>query len=291
MKILALLIPIFLFVSCSDEEIQQAVPASESNQETVLEDLDFDNDGVIDSEDCAVNDNTLWQTVIGYEDKDNDTYGVNDSATQFCLGESLNLPEGFSNREGDCNDDNFTIKPFVAEILGDEIDNNCDDGIDNYPIGPLGSQDSLIISEFYDGPVGQNNLDEWIEIYNSSNYTVDMTNIYIDNGSQGAKHEIFENVLLPPKSFLVIGQENAFQAQVKYRRHNRSSILKKTLGELTLRASDYTTVLFEIRYNEAEEGFSYQLDLDSLMEFQKLAWCKVHILRATAGAKNYSCDE
>ena len=38
--------------------------------------------------------------------------------------------DGFTNAQGDCNDNVSSISPGVLEICGDVIDNNCDGNID-----------------------------------------------------------------------------------------------------------------------------------------------------------------
>ena len=35
-------------------------------------------------------------------------------------------PEGYSNWAGDCDDTNHLIYPYVAEVIGDGVDQNCD---------------------------------------------------------------------------------------------------------------------------------------------------------------------
>ncbi len=56
-----------------------------------------------------------------FEDLDADGWGVVDVTTERC-----SLPAGFSVQSGDCDDDNATINPGVAEQYYDGIDQNCD---------------------------------------------------------------------------------------------------------------------------------------------------------------------
>lgn len=115
--------------------------------------LDFDNDGygsVLDTsgnlycsnpgegysltnDDCNDNDanvNPTQSGLIYYIDADGDGYGdVNDlNGFTFCVN-----PGGYSLTNNDCDDSNPAIKPGVAEIGGNSIDENCDGNI--YVIG------------------------------------------------------------------------------------------------------------------------------------------------------------
>lgn len=44
--------------------------------------------------------------------------------------------DGFSEAQGDCNDEDPEINPHADELC-DMVDNNCDDAVDNYPYGLL----------------------------------------------------------------------------------------------------------------------------------------------------------
>lgn len=63
------------------------------------------------------------------EDADGDGFGSLENCESAAEGETK---EGFSDKSGDCNDDDESINPDAEEILGDEIDQNCD-GIDGKP--------------------------------------------------------------------------------------------------------------------------------------------------------------
>ena len=89
-------------------------------------DPDDDNDGVLDSSDCAPLDNTRWQLLTGYIDWDADNYGMG-LAQQVCSGASL--PDGYAADGGDCNDNNNSIHPGAIEAC-DGFDNDCNDQID-----------------------------------------------------------------------------------------------------------------------------------------------------------------
>jgi hypothetical protein len=92
--------------------------------------IDNDGDGHIEDEDCDDNDPLKWKihTEV-YFDTDGDGYGQGTSF-ELCAGDSL--PEGYSDEGGDCVDslgDGELINPGMPEVCSDEVDNDCDDEI------------------------------------------------------------------------------------------------------------------------------------------------------------------
>ena len=63
--------------------------------------------------------------IVQYEDADGDGFGNSDVSTISCSSES-----GYVEDDTDCDDSNIDISPIADEIC-DEIDNNCDDIIDD----------------------------------------------------------------------------------------------------------------------------------------------------------------
>lgn len=59
-----------------------------------------------------------------YRDQDSDGYGSTTS-TQAC-----NTPSGYVSLSGDCNDNNSSIRPNATEMCGNELDDNCNDAVD-----------------------------------------------------------------------------------------------------------------------------------------------------------------
>lgn len=106
---------------------QEIVPKDE-----LCDGLDDDCDGTIDETDAndlrclsGKSDRTIF-----YDDKDSDAYG--DVKTARCLCENK-VPDDFTlyvKRAGDCNDNFATINPD-AEELCDNLDNDCNDVIDD----------------------------------------------------------------------------------------------------------------------------------------------------------------
>ena len=63
-------------------------------------------------------------TTTYYEDFDVDSYGISDVTTESC-----DLPTGYAEASGDCDDAESAINPDAAEVC-DSVDNNCDGTID-----------------------------------------------------------------------------------------------------------------------------------------------------------------
>ena len=85
-------------------------------------------DNAID-EDC----NGLF-AITFYKDTDNDGFGDSAAGTAFEVNLGDSAPEGFSANNGDCDDSNDMINPLVDEIVGNDIDDNCDGLVDEYEI-------------------------------------------------------------------------------------------------------------------------------------------------------------
>ncbi len=75
---------------------------------------DEDCDGLTDDDD----DDALLTT--WYRDQDLDTWGTDDDAVSLC-----EAGEGWSQRDGDCDDANDQVHPGMDELCGDGIDQDC----------------------------------------------------------------------------------------------------------------------------------------------------------------------
>ena len=83
---------------------------------------DNDCDGVVDNVPSA--DATTF-----YIDNDGDGFGVIDTIIEACAQEDGSPPLGFSEKDGDCDDDEPRANPDMQEVC-DGIDNNCNGVID-----------------------------------------------------------------------------------------------------------------------------------------------------------------
>jgi hypothetical protein len=87
----------------------------------VLDSIDNDCDGLIDNV-------PYW-----YADTDLDGYGDPAVSLQQAL-----KPDGYVADNTDCNDTNADIHPGAVEIVGDEIDSNCNGLLDDVSVGDTG---------------------------------------------------------------------------------------------------------------------------------------------------------
>ncbi len=103
-------------VGC-DKTAEDTGPAEEPAPE------DFDGDGFADAEDCNSQDATIYPGASEAEDYlDNDCDGVTDEGTQRFDDDG----DGFTEREGDCDDADPGLNPDATEIPYDGIDQDCD---------------------------------------------------------------------------------------------------------------------------------------------------------------------
>jgi hypothetical protein len=128
-------------LACDDGKDSDTEPADDSG--TTIG-LDSDQDGVENDNDCAPDDATIYpgaeeicdgvdndcdpatveDTTTYYEDADGDGYGDAGSTAEAC-----GPTAGWTENSDDCNDDDGSINPDATELC-DEVDNDCDDQID-----------------------------------------------------------------------------------------------------------------------------------------------------------------
>ena len=84
--------------------------------------VDNDCDGALDADDADLD---PADYVIGYPDDDGDGYGVDDLGEATCT-----LPDGYSERGGDCDDASDAVHPDAVELCNLGIDDDCDGLID-----------------------------------------------------------------------------------------------------------------------------------------------------------------
>ncbi|MCP3980454.1 MAG: hypothetical protein GY716_14215, partial [bacterium] len=105
---------------CDDAE----VGVNPSATEVCGDATDNDCDGTVDDD---APDAATW-----YRDIDNDGYGDAGGATVAC-----SQPSGYVPDDTDCDDLRETVNPGAPEVCGDELDNDCDGGVDNGGVGSV----------------------------------------------------------------------------------------------------------------------------------------------------------
>ena len=96
---------------------------------------DFDDDGLLDAEDCNDSNDEVNLPITYYQDADGDGFGVEATAKQYCPADK---PDGYVEekiRNGvvrfDCNDNSIYSHPEGIERC-DLLDNDCNDIVDDY---------------------------------------------------------------------------------------------------------------------------------------------------------------
>ncbi|MEL6341971.1 MAG: putative metal-binding motif-containing protein [Myxococcota bacterium] len=108
--------------SADDTDCDDARSDVNPDRTEICNDIDDDCDDNIDDDDSDVDHSTGTPR---YRDADEDGYGDAGSTIQRC-----DLPVGYVDNDSDCDDGDETISPVGVEVC-DDIDNDCDDNIDD----------------------------------------------------------------------------------------------------------------------------------------------------------------
>jgi hypothetical protein len=110
-----------------EEEFEDNVDSECEPTNEICDGVDNDCDGLVDDEDDDVE---VSSTNTYYLDQDFDGYGTEEDIIHSCQ-----IPQGYVERGGDCDDTSEFVSPDVEEEC-DGIDNDCDTQIDSEEICP-----------------------------------------------------------------------------------------------------------------------------------------------------------
>ena len=115
---------------CDDEE-ENAYPTNTEVCDEIDNDCDCEGDTNTDTVVCGVGDEGVDEpdaedAPTWYEDGDEDTYGNEEVTLADC-----SQPEGYVANSDDCNDEDGDINPGAEEICDNEVDEDCDDNLNN----------------------------------------------------------------------------------------------------------------------------------------------------------------
>ncbi len=111
---------------CDDDDGDRSPGAAE-----VCNDIDDDCDQEVDE---TVGDDRVG-AVPFWPDADRDGFGAQTLPTWVCDGR---LPEGVSDNDADCDDRDGSVNPAAAEVVGNDVDENCDDYLGDQWAGGAG---------------------------------------------------------------------------------------------------------------------------------------------------------
>lgn len=117
------------------EDINWHAPPQPPGYADNADDCD-DTDAAIHPEAIEIPDNNIDENCNGlfgitfYKDSDNDGFGDPNAGNVFEINLGDPAPDGMAYNDADCDDTNDMINPKADEIVGNDIDDNCDGYVD-----------------------------------------------------------------------------------------------------------------------------------------------------------------
>lgn len=159
----------------------------------------------------------------------------------------------------------------------------------------------LVITEVFANPMGTDDGNEWIEVYNVTDAPIDLTGLvlhYAKTDGSGAKEHAFEGLTIEPGDWVVLGGvlEEARPDHVDYAYGNDLGALNNAAGQLAIGCGE--VVVDAILYEESAEFTSRGLDgsrvPDAIVNDEVNLWCDAQTMFsesiiATPGAANDPC--
>jgi hypothetical protein len=107
----------------------------------------------------------------------------------------------------DCDDSDAVVNADAVEVVGNTIDDDCDGIVDETPLYAPGN---IVITEImYQPGYVDERLGEWIEVYNTTDKTIDLRGWSIGNADE--RFVIDGGVAVPPGVYVVLGNNSSFQ--------------------------------------------------------------------------------
>lgn len=150
-----------------------------------------------------------------------------------------------SNTKNNADDFSITNQPTKGSenVISAQKENAADVNIKAY------INDNILITELLINPLGEDYEGEFIEIYNNSSSTIDLSGWRIENDDgQSFELDKLENKSIQPQKYLAL-----FRKQTDL-------VLMNSGGTIRLIGPDKAKAIQTIKYNEAEESMSYCLE-------------------------------
>ena len=168
--------------------------------------IDADCDGSITTNDCNDADASIYPGAVDawYDGVDSDCAG-NSDYDQDGDGEDFDQYNGT-----DCDDNDNSINSLAIDDQNDGIDDNCDGTPDEAYVAPTAVSaliaGDLVISEVMQDPsVVTDALGEWFELYNATNFDIDLQGLIVSDGASDT-FTVGSSVIIYPDDYVVLAK-------------------------------------------------------------------------------------
>lgn len=117
----------------NDDDCDDTDPAVNPDEIEICDGVDNDCDTLADDDDPADLDPLHPDTLTAYLDDDGDGYGLSSPTELYCV----DVPDGYADVAGDCNDSASTVNPGRTEVCGNAIDDDCSGSVDDNPVARI----------------------------------------------------------------------------------------------------------------------------------------------------------
>ena len=206
--------------------------------------------------------------------------------------------DGWSQLDGDCDDDAASVNPDAADIPGDGLDQDCD-GVDAAILIARGlSTGDLLITEVHKAPIGVGPAaGEWFEVQNALGVPVDLLGLEL-RGEVGDAGVVDVSLVVEPGARVVLGTtadmelnggvslDHAYGTDLRL--GNTEGRLELAVGFVSIFALEWDPAFPDV------DGRAMQLSAGALDPLTAMSWCSAEGVYGiggygTPGAANTVC--
>ncbi len=171
---------------------------------------------------------------------------------------------------------------------------------ENYTCETTTIAGSLVITEFMPNPSGSDSNREWIEIYNTTDNAIDLTDLKIlkDSTSKSITSFTSGNEIQPHSYFVIAKKDAATSGLPNVDAISAFSLTNSGTHTITIKIN--SEIIDSISYTSSSDGKSWQVDpalKDHDLNDYSFAWCKGsteisadNTDKGTPGAENQDCS-